>query len=163
MSDHVDVAKSLTTLGIGEALVTVLDPKGIPTLVCTAQVLAPSSAMTAIDDAQFARVRTSSQLAQKYATPINRESAHEMLQKKLEQSAAAEPEPADDFGWKKEADDFDWKGTRRAPARRPRAAARRSTRQTPMEAAVNQMARTASREVTKSAVRGIAGILKNLF
>jgi hypothetical protein len=32
-----------------------------------------------------------------------------------------------------------------------------------MEAAVNQMARTASREVTKSAVRGIAGILKNLF
>ncbi|MFL5013969.1 helicase HerA-like domain-containing protein, partial [Rhizobium sp.] len=35
ISEHVDVAKSITTLGIGEALVTVLDPKGIPTAVAT--------------------------------------------------------------------------------------------------------------------------------
>src|SRR5687768_7514027 len=36
VSDHVNVAKSLTSLGIGEALVTVLDPKGVPTPVAAA-------------------------------------------------------------------------------------------------------------------------------
>jgi DNA helicase HerA-like ATPase len=64
-SEHVDVAKSLTTLGIGEALVTVLDPKGIPTIVASAQVLAPCSSMSSIDDAQYQRVLASSPIAQK--------------------------------------------------------------------------------------------------
>jgi DNA helicase HerA-like ATPase len=162
VSEYVDVAKTITTLGIGEALVTVLDPKGIPTPVATAQVLAPCSAMTAVDETQYARVMAVSPLAPKYATPINRESAHEILQRKLEASAQQQQPDDHDFGWKKEADDFDWK---RGSAPKPRrvSTGSRSRRQTPMEAAVNQMARTASREVTKSAVRGIAGILKNLF
>jgi len=82
VSEHVDVVKTITTLGIGEALVTVLDPKGVPTPVAAAQVLAPCSFMGAIDDAQYARVMAASALATKYATPINRESAHEILQRK---------------------------------------------------------------------------------
>ena len=164
VSEHVDVVKSLTTLGIGEALVTVLDPKGVPTPVAAGQVLAPCSSMGAIDDAQYARVMAASPLAPKYATPINRDSAHEILQRKLQSSAQAEPEPEDDFGWKREADDFEWKKSRaprRTTSRRVSSGGR--SRQTPVEAAINQVARTASREVTKSAVRGIAGILKNLF
>ena len=167
VSEHVDVVKSITTLGIGEALVTVLDPKGIPTPVATGQILAPCSAMSAIDDAAYARVMAASPIAAKYATAINRDSAHEILQRKLAQSAEAEPEPEGDFDWKQDADDFAWKKSGRAPrrttSRRASSGARRSSRQSPMEAAVNQMARTASREVTRSAVRGIAGILKNLF
>ena len=158
VSEHVDVVKSITTLGIGEALITVLDPKGVPTPVAAGQILAPCSNMSAIDDAQYARVLAGSPLAVKYSTPINRDSAHEMLQRKLEASAQQpEPEPV------QESDDFEWRSARRPSSRRVSTGGRRSTRQTPMEAAVNQMARTASREVTKSAVRGIAGILKNLF
>jgi DNA helicase HerA-like ATPase len=84
-SDHVDVTKSLTTLGIGEALVTVLDPKGVPTAVASTQISAPCSFMSSIDDAQYQRIMAASPLAPKYATAINRESAHEMLQKPRQQ------------------------------------------------------------------------------
>lgn len=161
-SVHVDVVKSLTTLGIGEALVTVLDPKGIPTTVATAQILAPSSAMTAIDDAQYARTIGASPIATKYATPIDRESAHEILQKKLEESVQAREQEKDDFGWKKDADDFEWKSGGRArssaPARKA-AAPRRSQRQTVGEAIVKTAARTATREIT----RGVMGMLKRLW
>jgi uncharacterized protein len=157
VSEHVDVAKSITSLGIGEALVTVLDAKGIPTAVAQAQILAPCSSMAAIDDAQYARVIAASPIAAKYSTPINRDSAHEMLQRKLEQVAAAAAEPPP----QPQSDDFEW----RQPSRRP--AARRSgggrQRQTTLEKTMNQVARTATREVTKSAVRGIAGVLKSLF
>lgn len=154
-SEHVDVVKSLTTLGIGEALVTVLDPKGIPTTVATAQVLAPCSSMTAIDDAQYQRVMAASSLAAKYAQTVNRESAHEMLQKKLEASAAAPPE-RDEFGWKEEADDFDW---RKSTPRR-RTASPRRPRQSAIERTVNNVARQATRTVTQQIVRGIFGMLK---
>jgi DNA helicase HerA-like ATPase len=168
-SDYVDVAKCLTTLGTGEALVTVLSPKGIPTPVATAQILAPSSAMTAVDEAQYARVMAGSVLAPKYGTPINRDSAHEILQRKLEANAQQEPEPERDFAPQRDADDFEWRRSGGSAPRRPAGGSRRvsspgrSRRASPIEHAVNQMARTASREVTKSAVRGIAGILKNLF
>jgi DNA helicase HerA-like ATPase len=163
-SEHVDVAKTLTTLGIGEALVTVLDPKGIPTIVAAAQVLAPSSSMSSVDDAQYQRTIGSSAIAAKYATAINRESAHEILQKKLEASAAAaeEPEPA------REGDDFAWR-QQSAPARRPAstAAPRRTARppKTFVEEALGSrlaqnVARQATRTVTQSIVRGIFGMLK---
>src|SRR5215212_1615006 len=109
ISEHVDVAKSLTTLG----------PKGVPTAVAQVQVLAPCSWMSSIDDAQYQRVIAASSLSAKYSTPINRESAHEMLQAKLAKNAAAE---SDEFGWQQEADDFDWRAgggkKRSGPARR---------------------------------------------
>ncbi|HYO79095.1 MAG TPA: helicase HerA-like domain-containing protein, partial [Thermoanaerobaculia bacterium] len=155
-SDHVDVQKSLTTLGIGEALVTVLDPKGVPTAVAATQILAPCSFMSSVDDAQYQRVISASPVATKYATPINRESAHEMLQKKLEQSAAAEPEPRDDFGWKQESDDFEWRNASK-PASRKRAS---RPRQSAVERTVQTVARQATRTVTQQVVRGIFGMLK---
>jgi DNA helicase HerA-like ATPase len=147
-SEHVDVVKTLTTLGIGEALVTVLDPKGVPTLVASAQILAPSSSMSAVDDAQYQRTIAASAIAAKYTTAINRESAHEILQKKLEASAAAEPEPP--------------------PARQTSAAPRRTAARPPKtfieEALGSRMAqnvaRQATRTVTQSIVRGIFGMLK---
>ncbi len=155
-SEYIDVSKSLTTLGTGEALVTVLDPKGIPTAVATAQILAPSSSMAAIDDAQYASVRATSQLAQKYATLMNRESAHEILKKKLEESAAAEPEPQPE-----PSDDFAWRGQERAaPAPRRRAAPAPRRRQTSVERTVQTVARQATRTVTQQIVRGIFGMLK---
>jgi DNA helicase HerA-like ATPase len=165
-SEHVDVVKSLTTLGIGEALVSVLDPKGIPTPVGIAQIVAPSSSMTAIDDAQYQRVLGASAIAAKYATPLNRESAHEILQKKLEQSAAAEP--ADDFGWKKDADDFDWRKSSSGRARKSTSAPRRAPAREPksvveevLDSRIAQnVARQATRTVTQSIVRGIFGMLK---
>ena len=163
-SDHVDVVKSLTSLGIGEALVTVLDPKGIPTLVATAQILAPSSAMTAIDDAQYNTVRATSQLAQKYASPVNRESAHEILQKRFAESAAAEAaeaQAAASASASAEEEEFAWRRAGRATAApRKRAAAAPRKRQSMVERTVQTVARQATRTVTQQVVRGIFGIFK---
>ncbi len=153
-SEHVNVAESLTTLGIGEALVTVLDPKGVPTPVAAAQILAPSSSMSAVDDGTYARTIAASPIAPKYATAINRESAHEILQKKLESAAAAPPPEEHDFGWQQQPDDFDWKrkpASRRAPAR---------PRTTALERTMNTVARQATRTVTQQIVRGIFGMLR---
>ncbi|MEA2465237.1 MAG: double-strand break repair helicase HerA and related ATPase, partial [Acidobacteriota bacterium] len=164
-SDLIDVAHSLTSLGTGEALVTVLNPKGIPTAVATGQILAPSSHMSTVDDAQYQRVIASSPISAKYATAINRESAHEMLKKKLDRSVEEEK---DGFGWKEEADDFEWRksGSRKStrvsqpkavrPPREPKGA---------IESALNSriaqnVARQATRTVTQSIVRGIFGMLK---
>jgi DNA helicase HerA-like ATPase len=164
-SDYVDVAKTLTTLGIGEALVTVLDPKGIPTIVASAQVLAPSSSMSSVDDAQYQRTIASSPIAAKYAATINRESAYEMLQKKLEASAAAEPEPPP----ARQGDDFEWREQSAPPRRRATAAAPRRAAARPPKTFVEEalgsrmaqnVARQATRTVTQSIVRGIFGMLK---
>ena len=162
-SDHVDVTKSLTTLGIGEALVTVLDPKGVPTAVAATQVLAPSSLMSSVDDAQYQRVLSASAIAPRYATAINRESAHEMLQKKMDTAATAQ-EPEDEFGWKQEADDFEWRGGRRPAARKPAARQRASRpRKSVAEKMMDRAVTTATREVTRGMQRGVLGMLKKWF
>ncbi len=168
-SEYVDVPKSLTSLGIGEALVSVLDPKGVPTAVAAAQVLAPSSRMSSIDDAQYQRVLAASPLAPKYATAINRDSAHEILQRKLDQTAAtAEEEPATAEAWQNEEDDFAWRRGGAAKSRRaatpraiapPRTSSRRP-RQSAVERTVQTVARQATRTVTQQIVRGIFGMLK---
>lgn len=167
-SDHVDVVKSLTTLGIGEALVTVLDPRGIPTAVATAQMLAPCSLMSSVDDAQYQRVIGSSPLLAKYATAINRESAHEMLQKRLDRDvvetaeAAVAQDESDDFAWRKSGS-----RAKASPAPRPPAqsTSRRAEPKSFVEEALGSrmaqnVARQATRTVTQSIVRGIFGMLK---
>jgi uncharacterized protein len=159
-SDHVDVTKSLTSLGIGEALVTVLDPKGIPTAVAATQVLAPCSFMSSIDDAQYQRVMAASPLASKYATPLNRESAHEMLQQRLDQNVVEEQEAEEAFSYQREEeDDFAWRKSGR-PAARKRTSTPRP-RKTVVEKAVNRAVNSAAREVGRSVGRGLLGLFKN--
>ncbi|HEX9984047.1 MAG TPA: helicase HerA-like domain-containing protein [Thermoanaerobaculia bacterium] len=144
-SPDVDVARALTSMGIGEALVSVLDPRGVPTPVATIQVLAPCSSMTAIDDATYAQLRTGSALAAKYGTPINRESAHEILQRKLAEAAAQETR------------EEEWTPSRRPakirepkPLSPPRTARRRG----------KSMGEQVMGTVTKEVTRGLMGILK---
>jgi hypothetical protein len=167
VSEHVDVAKSLTTLGIGEALVTALDPKGVPTAVAPVQIMAPCSWMSAIDDAQYQRVIAASALNAKYSTPVNRESAHEILQARLAKSASAPAEEKDEFGWKQEqqADDFDWRGS--APKTRRRSTVStsgsrrgRSTTERVLESAARGVANEVGHQAVRALKRGLLGMLK---
>lgn len=153
-SEHVDVAKCLTTLGTGEALVTVLNPKGIPTAVASAQIAAPSSSMSSIDDAQYQRVLADSAVCTKYSTAINRESAYEMLQKRLEESS----EEVHEFGWH---DDADTKSETRDEPRRRAPAREKGVLESALNSRMAQnVARQATRTITQSIVRGIFGMLK---
>ena len=83
---------ALTTLGIGEAIVTVLSERGAPTPVAWTRLRAPRSKMGSIGDEAVAASVASSDLHAKYAETIDRESAYEKLAAKV----AAAPAPAPD-------------------------------------------------------------------
>ena len=96
MTDFYDVEKTITSLGIGEALVTVLSPRGVPTPLAAARLLPPDSLMAPLDDVQFQGRVATSPLTAKYGTPIDRQSAHEIISGRLAaaRAAAAQAPPA---------------------------------------------------------------------
>jgi hypothetical protein len=75
-------------LGIGEAVVTVMNERGAPTPVAWTRLRAPESRMGPADPDVMAAVVTTSPLSGKYAQAIDRESARELLAKRLETGAA---------------------------------------------------------------------------
>ena len=82
-TEHYDVETIITSLGIGEALVTVLSPKGIPTPLAATRILPPNSLMAAIPPDRFAARVQAGMLGAKYGTRIDRESAHEIIGRQL--------------------------------------------------------------------------------
>ncbi len=77
----------ITSLGIGEAVVTVMNERGAPTPVAWTRLRAPESLMAPSDPAAMQAVVTASPRYATYAEPVDRESAHEMLAAKLEEGA----------------------------------------------------------------------------
>jgi hypothetical protein len=73
----------LTSLGIGEALVTALNEKGIPTPLAATMMRAPSSRMDILTESEIQEINNKSKLVRKYSELIDRESAYEMLNKKI--------------------------------------------------------------------------------
>jgi DNA helicase HerA-like ATPase len=85
----------LTHLGIGEALVTLLNEKGIPTPLVHTMLCSPRSRMDILLDTEIDQLVANSKLAAKYAKEIDSDSAYEMLTRKLEQAAAEAPPEAE--------------------------------------------------------------------
>ena len=85
-----DVVKAITELEVGEALVSVLDPKGAPTVVERAFVLPPRSRLTPLSPEERAQVIGESVLKGHYERVVDRESAYEKLKEKAAQQGAAE-------------------------------------------------------------------------
>ena len=92
-TDHYDVAEVLTSLGIGEAFVTVLTPKGVPTPLAATRLMPPDSMLAAIDDAARTTVIEAGALRAKYAQTIDRESAHEIITARIDNPAGSVPLP----------------------------------------------------------------------
>ncbi len=91
-SAYDDLGEVITTLGIGEAIVTVMGEKGAPTPVAWTRLRAPESLMAPSSAASMeATVKASPRYAT-YAEVVDRESAREILAKKLEEGAKAEAE-----------------------------------------------------------------------
>ena len=84
-----DLQELMTSLGIGEAVITVLSERGAPTPVAWTRMRAPESLMDPSPDALLDATVAASPLAPKYATAIERESASEMLGKKTAELDAA--------------------------------------------------------------------------
>ncbi len=93
ITNYYDTAEVLTSLGIGEALVTALNEKGIPTPLVSVRLKAPESRIGSISVAEMEAMLKQSKLLPKYKEVINRESAYEILSKKIQtKSELEEPE-----------------------------------------------------------------------
>ncbi len=89
LSDYYKTDEIITNLGIGEALVTALNEKGIPTPLAATMMRAPMSRMDVLTESEIADINAKSKLVRKYSELVDRDSAYEMLNKKL-QSAQEE-------------------------------------------------------------------------
>ena len=87
-SGYPDLGQVITSLGIGEAIVTVMNEKGAPTPVAWTRLRAPESLMGAAEPAAMDAAVKGSPLFAKYAEAIDRESAREKLTAKVEAGAA---------------------------------------------------------------------------
>ena len=90
ISEFYKTDEVLTSLGIGEALVTVLNEKGIPTPLAATMLRAPMSRMNILDDAEISAINNSSKLVKKYSEVIDRESAYEILNSKIQNTTTEE-------------------------------------------------------------------------
>ena len=84
-----DCATAITQLGIGEALVSTLEEKGIPSMVQRTLIRPPASRLGPITPQERQQVMAQSPVAGQYDKTVDRESAFEMLQKKAAESASA--------------------------------------------------------------------------
>ncbi len=89
-SHFYDTTEILTSLGIGEALISALDEKGKPTPLAATMMRAPMSRMDVLTSNELSALISTSKLAKKYNETIDRESAYEMLNKKIELAEAEE-------------------------------------------------------------------------
>ncbi len=142
MTDHYKLDETLQSLGVGEAVVTVLNPRGVPTPVAAARLYPPASRMAPLTDAERAAVIQASALGPKYGQRVDRESAEEMLAARLE----GDPDAVDAARER----------ARPAPAERPPAQSDDSLADEVGEVLNSSMARQIGREV----VKGIFGMLK---
>jgi DNA helicase HerA-like ATPase len=134
-----DTAEAIQALGVGEALVSVLDEKGAPTVVQRTKVRPPDSRIGPLTPPERQQVMGQSPVRGLYDQPQDRQSAFEMLKQRAEAKVAAAPPAA----------------AREAPARAP--AARPSDTQRMVTAFATSMIRTVGTQVGRELMRGILG------
>ena len=142
-----DTAESIQALGTGEALVSVLDEKGVPTIVERANILPPKSSMSAVDDVTLMSHVLSSPFKDKYSVEEDRESAFEVISELNEEKAAAEEKAAEEKAKEKEEKE------KKASSKKKTSSSRKKTNA--LEKAINTTANTIGREIGKKIVRGI--------
>jgi hypothetical protein len=128
-SEYYDTKEVLTQLGIGEAFVSVLNEKGIPTPLARTLLRAPMSRMDVLTDRELQDVISNSKIAQKYNQEIDRESAYELLNNKIESSILADEKAKREEEFQKEREKFEKEKTKQASRT---TSTRKSTAQDPI-------------------------------
>jgi len=139
-----DTEQVITELGIGEALVSVLDEKGSPTPVQRVLVRPPESRIGPLTDEERKEHISRSPMKGRYDTVVDRESAHELLTKRAKEIAKAQAEA--DAVKAKEAEE-------------KKASRGGSRRQSMGEALIKSAARAVGSQIGRQIVRGVLGSL----
>ena len=142
-----DTEEVLQALGTGEALVSVLDEKGVPSVVERANILPPHSSMNAAGESVMTALINGSPLAEKYNRTEDRISAYE----ELNELRKEEEEEAEREAWKEAA------AAKIKQVQRSTRTSSSRKKQTPLEKAINATATTIGRELGKQIVRGLFG------
>lgn len=163
LTDHYEVDEVLTTMGIGEALVTVLNEKGIPTPLAVTMMSAPRSRMDILTDKELKDIISASELHKKYAKDINRESAYEILTDKIEEAAEKEAQIEEEKELKKE---YHYQRQKRGKktysydrTKKKRSTRSRKPKSTMEEMIDSTVGRQVSRTVARELTRGLLGVL----
>ena len=135
-----DIEKAFMQMGVGEALISTLQEKGVPGMVEQTLIRPPTSRIGSISQQERSDVRSRSPIGKRYDESLDRESAAEVLQKRAENQA-------------KEAEK-----TQEREKKEP--AKRRSNRQSAGEAAVKSFLRSMSSMLGREIMRGILGVVK---
>ncbi|HUW93767.1 MAG TPA: helicase HerA-like domain-containing protein [Bacteroidales bacterium] len=106
LSDYYKTEDALTALGTGEAFVTVLNEKGIPTPLAATMLRAPMGRMDILTDQEIANINSASDLVNKYSRVVDRESAYEMLERKISNIEAEKADSERRKEREKEADRY---------------------------------------------------------
>jgi DNA helicase HerA-like ATPase len=140
-SDFYEIDKILTSLGTGQALVTVLNEKGIPTEVSATMLTPPRAVMGPLTAADFDQVVHASLMYTKYKDPIDPESAYEILTKRINDQTAAVEQQKQEAEAQKQAE--------------------QESKPKPGEKSLVEqvMGATITRQIGKEIVRGIFGML----
>jgi hypothetical protein len=206
---ELDAFEVITQLGVGEALVSTLEKKGVPSIVQRTLIRPPSSRLGPLEDDERAEQMKTSPVLGQYDEAVDRESAYEILKKRGEDAAAAEAralqeeeerkarekeekerarrrddyEDDDDYddrrsGSRRTRSGFDIpefgprsrnydygerdsrRSERRTSSRSSSSRRRRSSRQTPTEAMMKSIMRSAGTQIGRAVVRGILGSLR---
>ncbi|WPV69177.1 helicase HerA-like domain-containing protein [Chitinophaga sp. LS1] len=105
LSDFYKTDELLTQIGIGEALFTCLNEKGIPTPLAATMLVTPRSRMDILSAAEMDALVNSSKIAKKYNQEIDNESAYEILTAKLQEAAEKSAPAAKTAGGKKQPEE----------------------------------------------------------
>lgn len=136
-SEYYDVDETLTQLGIGEAFISVLNEKGRPTPLAATMMRAPMSRMDVLSKVEIKKLIQNSRLFYKYDEAIDRESAYEILNKKIEKINEKE----------------DVEARKKATEKKSKSKRRTSTRMNPILKVVT----------SATFIRGVLGILKRVL
>jgi hypothetical protein len=132
-----DLEETLTSLGIGEAVVTVLDTRGTPTPVVATRLIPPASRMAPLTPDELQADIRQSDLLGEYGKPVDRESAREMLAARI---ARTIPQPAE-------------------AAPQPQGSSRPTKERTIVQVAGDVVSSPAGKTVIREVFRGLFGLL----
>ena len=155
-----DTETVLQELATGEALVSVLDPKGVPGIVQRANILPPRSSMSAASDQDIQQAIFVSPLRDKYSETVDRESAYELIAEQREAAEAERAEAEAKAQAEKEA-----AAKAKEKEQKAKAASRKTSKVAKKTTSIlsktaSSTANTIGRELGKSIIRGLFGTWK---
>ncbi|MTI16283.1 DUF853 family protein [Rhodobacteraceae bacterium RKSG542] len=148
-----DTQSAIMELGVGEALVSTLDSKGVPTPVQRTLIRPPCARIGPLSQEERAKLIKQSHFFGKYEDTYDRQSAYEMLQARADKIVAAISEPMG-------SPVPEIKPQEPAPEKRP---SKRRRRESPMEAGLKSAARSIGTSLGRALIRGILGTFKKGF